>query len=44
MLTALAVARGTYGIVGEVAELSQGRVEAEIGSLTGCWTGWPPRG
>ena len=45
MLTALASGpRHGYGIVGEVAELSQGRVKLKIGGLYGVWTGSPPRG
>ena len=45
VLTALASGpRHGYGIVREVAELSQGRVQLKIGSLYGCWTGSPSAG
>ena len=42
VLTALAGGpRHGYGIVGEVAELSGGRMKPKIGSLYGHWTGSP---
>jgi hypothetical protein len=34
--------RHGYGIVGEVAGLSDGRVRLKVGTLYGCWTGWSP--